>query len=84
MLDIMHGRSRMTTKGEACIRHHAWPESYDHRASHPYGAGTEHVWFSPISQGVGGVLRSCMTAVVRGRRGGEDCHVNKMGRVHIS
>ena len=75
MLDIMHGRSRMTTKGEACIRHHAWPESYDHRPSHPYSAGTEHV-------------RGC-THVMHdrsrlGRRGGEDCHVNKMGRVPIS
>ena len=28
----------------------AWPQSYDHRPSHPYYAGTEHVGFSPIRQ----------------------------------
>ena len=25
--------------------YHAWPSSYDHRPSHPYNAGTEHVGF---------------------------------------
>ena len=29
---------------------HAWPWSYDHRPSHPYNAGTEHVGFSPTRQ----------------------------------
>ena len=28
----------------------AWPSSYDHRPSHPYYAGTEHVGFSPTRQ----------------------------------
>ena len=26
---------------------HGWPSSYDHRSSHSYMAGTEHVRFSP-------------------------------------
>ena len=25
------------------IHYHVWPWSYDHRPSHPYNAGTEHV-----------------------------------------
>ena len=28
----------------------AWPLPYDHRPSHPYYAGTEHVGFSPTRQ----------------------------------
>ena len=28
----------------------AWPLSYDHRPSHPYDAGTEHVGLSPTRQ----------------------------------
>ena len=28
---------------EGCFHYHAWPKSYDHRPSHPYNAGTEHV-----------------------------------------
>ena len=28
----------------------AWPYWYDHRPSHPYYAGTEHVGFSPTRQ----------------------------------
>ena len=28
----------------------AWPQSYDHRPSHPYYAGTEHVGFSSTRQ----------------------------------
>ena len=28
----------------------AWPWSYDHRPSHSYYAGTEHVGFSPTTQ----------------------------------
>ena len=28
----------------------AWPSCYDHRPSHPYYAGTEHVGFSPTKQ----------------------------------
>ena len=28
----------------------AWPQSYDHRPSHLYCAGTEHVRFSPTRQ----------------------------------
>ena len=28
----------------------AWPWLYDHRPSHPYNAGTEHVGFSPTRQ----------------------------------
>ena len=29
-----------------------WPQSYDHRPSHPYYAGTEHVGCSPTRQTV--------------------------------
>ena len=29
-----------------CTHFHAWPQSYGHRPSHPYNAGTEHVGFS--------------------------------------
>ena len=28
----------------------AWPQSYDHRPSHPYKTGTEHVGFSPTRE----------------------------------
>ena len=35
---------------EGCTRYHAWPQLYDHRPSHPYNAGTEHVGFSRTRQ----------------------------------
>ena len=32
---------------------HAWSQSYDHRSSHSYNAGTKYVGFSPTKQRVG-------------------------------
>ena len=46
----------------------AWPSSYDHRPSHPYYAGTEHVGFSPTRQagavGGGGIITLIGSTVV--------------------
>ena len=46
----------------------AWPYSYDHRPSHPYYAGTEHVGFSPTrrSRGRGVEVVSIGGGVCRG------------------
>ena len=48
---------------------YGWPMSYDHRPSHPYYAGTEHVGFSPTRQtrlaGGGGGRRKSRTKCVR-------------------
>ena len=64
---------RMTaSNGGRSTHYHAWPQSYDHRSSRPYNAGTEHVGFSDRAdigstkrkapRGVGGVAWrvSCM------------------------
>ena len=42
----------MLRRGErgGLYSYHAWPQSYDHRPSHPYNAGTEHVGFSRTTQ----------------------------------
>ena len=55
--------------GGGRTRSHAWPESYNHRPSHPYNAGTEHVGFF-TDQTKGGVYSiSCMAVVVLPGRG---------------
>ena len=40
----------------------AWPQSYDHRPSHPFYAGTEHVGVSPTRQR--GVLNLAIEFVI--------------------
>ena len=36
--------------GSGCAHCHAWPQSYDHRPSHPSNAGAERVGFSTAMQ----------------------------------
>ena len=45
--------------------YHAWPKSYDHRPSHPYNAGTEHVGFFTDQADIGG------TAAIKNVRTGD-------------
>ena len=42
--------SRGGRLGEECTHYHAWLQSYDHRPSHLYNTGMEHVGFSPTRQ----------------------------------